>query len=155
MALTGAGRHLAVWQGRTAVRAAGLADAEGRFGTPQDLAPLPEAGPDLGVGLHDLELGLGQAALVSIVAADGTVAAAARPTLGGRFGSLETVAGPELRPPVGLPATGGLKGLTTGLARLDAAFAVGDPRTGNGRWLLGWAAGADAGAYVATRPVDP
>jgi len=154
VALTGAGRFLAVWQGETAVRAAGLANADGTFATPQDVAPLPTDPRDLGIGLHDLDVGLGSAALISIVTADGTVAAAVRLTNGSRFEPLETVAGPKLRPPVGLASVGGLKTLTTSITGLDAAFDESGPELGAGRWVLGWAAAADEGAYIATREAD-
>lgn len=148
------GGFLAVWQGATAVRAAGLADADGTFATPQDLAPLPAELRDLGVGLQDLDVGFGNAALVSIVTAEGAVAAAVRLVHGSRFGPPEIVAGPNLRPPVGLPSVGGLKTLTTGITGLDAAFDESRPAPGASRWVLGWAAADDEGAYVATREAD-
>lgn len=148
------GGFLAVWQGATAVRAAGLANADGTFATPQDLAPLPAELRDLGVGLHDLDVGFGNAALVSLVTAEGAVAAAVRLVNGSRFGPLEIVAGPSLRPPVGLPSVGGLKTLTTSITGLDAAFDGSLPALGASRWVLGWAAAADEGAYVATREAD-
>jgi len=151
---TTVGGFLAAWQGATAVRAAGLANADGTFATPQDLAPLPSEPRDLGIGLHDLDIGYGRAALVSIVTADGAVAAAARLVHDRRFAPLEVVAGPSLRPPVGVGSVGGLKTLTTAITGLDAAFDGSGQGLGVSRWVLGWAAGADEGAYVATRDTD-
>jgi hypothetical protein len=154
VALTGTGRFLAVWQGATAVRAAGLAKADGTFATPQDLAPLPAEPGDLGIGLHDLDVGQGNAALASIVTAEGAVAAAVRLVNASRFGPLEIVADPSLRPPVGLPSVGGLKTLTTSTTGLDAASDESLPALGVSRWVLGWAAAANEGAYVATRDAE-
>jgi hypothetical protein len=107
-----AGRPIAAWTGRRAVRAA-FADGTG-FGAPQDLAPLGDRTYDRGGGLADLVAGPGGTALALWLAPQDPsglrVMAASLAAGAGAFGPAEAVSEP-----------GGL---------LQGATAAFDPRTG-------------------------